>query len=94
MSGIHFVSIEHDQQNEWESQVAGVTFQDAVIIKRLAMVSMKLGEGVTSSELIDEARKLNEEFLESNLGHLMTLVFGARVNVHETHEISPEVGHG
>lgn len=94
MSGIHLVRLEHDQQNEWESQVDGVTFEDAVIIKRLVMISMKLGEGGASHELINEARKLNEEFIESNLEHLMTLTFGARVHVCETHDISPEVGHG
>lgn len=94
MEKTHAVRLGHDQKKEWESQVTGLSFKDAVIIKRLVAISMKLADGDTSSELVEEASKLSEEFLESDLSHILLLTFGDRVGFYETHEISPEVGHG
>lgn len=93
MNKIHAVTLEHDKQKEWESQVAGLSFKDAGIINRLVAISMKVAEGGASPGLVEEASRLNDEFLESDLSWILANTFGTRFTLVEHCAVSPEIGH-
>lgn len=91
---IHSVLLDHDQKKEWDRMVTGLSFDDAMIIRDLVKITMKLGDSELSPDLIKEASSLSKRFLESELSHVLFMTFAARMTLVDACAISPEAGHG
>jgi hypothetical protein len=73
--------VDRDKKAAWESMVTGLSFEEGQMIQRFISISMRLGNGNPSPELIQEADLLNEQFMESGLSQTFLLVFGDEIKI-------------